>query len=236
MILVLLDLFKGNEKLYNKLYSKYRLEFDQLKDEIDDKQMEQIKSPNQQENWISWTKLSKLPTSWRRKLRNNKKSHYLMFMTLLSYLYLSTSELPPLRNTYINMKYFSKNEKPTNKTENYYWKNQFYFNNTKSGRRYTIKLTKRSLKLIRLVEEYRKFNKTEWFLVHPTAKRKLYNSEYSKYMMEMTQPSGKEIGARMLRTIYVSEIVPTMKLKDQLETAKRMDHKLETQLVYYKKN
>ena len=62
---------------------------------------------------------------------------------------------------------------------------------------------------------------------------KLYNSEYSKYMNEMT---GKGIGARMLRTIYVSEVVPTMKLKDQLETAKRMDHKLETQLVYYKKN
>ena len=160
-------------------------------------------------------------------------------MTLLSYLYLSTSELPPNRNIYYTFKYYSKNQKPpATASENYYWSktNTLYFNNTKSGRKYQIKLTKRSLKLIRLIEEYRKFNKTEWFLIHPVAKRKLYNSEYSKYMNEMTKPSGKEIGARMLRTIYVTEVVPTMKLKEKLETCKRMDHKYETQVVYYQKN
>ena len=74
-ILVLLDLFKGNAKLYNKLYEKYRLEFDKLKDEIDDQQMEQEKSPVQEKNWVSWNKLKKLPTSWRRKLRNDKSNH-----------------------------------------------------------------------------------------------------------------------------------------------------------------
>ena len=173
MILVLLDLLKGNSTLYTKLYTKYRVEFDQIKDKIDDKQMKQEKSPNQQENWVSWEKLQKLPTSWRRKLRNNKKSHYLMFMTILSYLYLSTSELPPNRNIYYTFKYYSKDQKPKVASENFYWKNQFYFNNTKSGRKYTIKLTKRSMKLIRLIEEYRKFNKTAWFLIHPVAKRKL---------------------------------------------------------------
>ena len=68
-ILVLLDLFKGNAKLYNKLYEKYRLEFDKLKDEIDDQQMEQEKSPVQEKNWVSWNKLKKLPTSWRRKFK-----------------------------------------------------------------------------------------------------------------------------------------------------------------------
>ena len=108
--------------------------------------MEQEKSPVQEKNWVSWNKLKKLPTSWRRKLRNDKSNHYLSFMTLLSYLYLSTSELPPNRNIYYTFKYYSKNQKPPiGASENYYWKNTFYFNNTKSGRKYQIKLTKRSL-------------------------------------------------------------------------------------------
>ena len=42
--------FLGNSKLYNKLYGKYRLEFDQLKDSIDDKQIEQAKTSIQQKN------------------------------------------------------------------------------------------------------------------------------------------------------------------------------------------
>ena len=67
MILCLLDLVKGNSKLYSKLCGKYRAEFDKLKDSIDDKQMEQEKTETKQENWVSWDKFKKLPTKKIKK-------------------------------------------------------------------------------------------------------------------------------------------------------------------------
>lgn len=155
------------------------------------------------------------------------------------YLYLSTPELPPNRNIYYKFKYYSKKQKPNSNLlvdENYFWKNTFYFNDTKSGRKYQIRLRKSAMKCTRLIEEYhKKFNKTEWLLIHPEKHTQLTNLEMTNFMKKMTEPSGKSNSSRMLRTIYVSEVVSMMPLKQRVETCRRMDHSLVTQLTYYEK-
>lgn len=232
IILVLLDEYKDQEN-YQILYDNYRKRFDFYSEKQEEQQNQQEKTTSQQDSWVEWKKVEKLTSYWRRRSQKDKNNEYLFFITLLSYLYV---KLPPNRNIFNSFLYgLPSEEKNANKT-NYFYKNAFHFNQTKTKKRYVIQLLKKDLALIRLINEYRiKFNKGPLLLRDPFTHKKITKAKYIQYMKEMTKPSGQEISSRMLRTLYTSQVAAKQPIQKRLEIAKMMDHSISTSVGYYEK-
>ena len=237
VIVVLCDQFKYKPELYKKLYPKYKEQLDKFNNILMDIQQDQKLSPTQDKNWVPWTKLQKLVKSWRRKLQVNKTETN-MFMALLSALYLSTDELPPNRNIYASFKFYPKNKPdPYEQEVNYYWNQNFVYNDTKSKRKYRIRLGKSAMKVTRLIEEYHRiYNKTEWLVINPNTQKPMSTSSFGDYIQKMTSQAGPNLGSRMIRTIYVTDYLNNRKsINERKRIAALMDHTFETQQNYYDK-
>ena len=238
VILVLLDFHKGNPQMYKKWYGHYKLEHERISKILDDELLKNVKTPFQQENWVSWPKLKKIVTSTRRKNQKNPSEEN-MLRAVVAALYLSSNYLPPRRNIYRTFKYYSKDQAdPFDVLNNYYWNKKFYFNITKSGKQ-EFELNKQSMKITRLIEEYHKlYNKSDWLLQDPVTKQQLSESSYKKIIKEITSskthPSG--IGVRMLRTIFCTEVANKINDSNLRKLISfRMGHNISTATKYYDK-
>ena len=240
IILVLLDFLKGNTAMYKKWYFQYKSEHEKVSIELNDELAKNVKTPTQKEAWVEWHRLQKLVTSWRRK-HQKAPQEKTMLMAVLSALYLSSNYLPPRRNIYRTFRFYPKDKpNPYNVTDNYYWNGHFYFNDTKSGQQ-NFKLKKNSMKITRLVEEYHsKYNKSDFLLQDPNTKTQLSDTAYKTLIKEMTSPafpkSHDGIGVRMIRTIFVTEVVN--KITDsnlRKMIAYRMGHSVDVATTYYDK-
>ena len=113
VILVLMDFYKGNPALKEKLYNFYLNEKVEANKNYDDLKQNQKKTEKESARWVDIKELKKMPDYWRRRYKKDL-SRQNALRWLLASLYMTANYCPPRRNIFATVKYF---ETPPAKTE-----------------------------------------------------------------------------------------------------------------------
>lgn len=238
MILVLMDFYKGNPALYEKLYNFYLEQKKESNKEYDDLRHNQKKTEKESEKWVDLKELKKMPDYWKRRFKKNPSQKNALYWVLAS-LYMTASYCPPRRNIFSTVKYFDT--EPKNQKGNYFVRNpkpKFVYQDYKTVAKHgkvVVKIPKNS-RILKAIESYRKFNKSENLLEHPSTKNPFTTDQMTKTLYEVFKPVGEGIGSSMLRKIYVStQYEDQQELQKREKLAKQMGHSVNTQMIYYEK-
>ena len=238
VVLVLMDFYKGNPALYEKLYNFYLDEKKQSNKQYDDLRHDQNKTEKESEKWVDLKELLKMPNYWKRRFIKVKSETHALFWLLAS-LYMTASYCPPRRNIFATVKYYDT--EPKNEKGNYFVrgpKPKFVYQDYKTVNKHgkvEVKLPKNS-RILKAIDAYRKYNQTEHLLVFKTTRKPFTSDQMTKTLYQVFEPVGEGIGSSMLRKIYVSKkFEDDTHLKEREELAKKMGHSVNTQMVYYER-
>jgi integrase len=238
LILVLMDFYKGNPALYEKLYNFYLDEKKQSNKQYDGLRHNQQKTEKESAKWVELKELKKMPNYWKRRFIKVKSETHALFWLLAS-LYMTASYCPPRRNIFATVKYYDT--EPANEKGNYFVrgpKAKFVYQDYKTVDKHgtvVIKLPKNS-RILKAIDAYRNYNKSEYLLLFKTTRKPFTSDQMTKTLYQVFEPVGKGIGSSMLRKIYVSaKYEDDTHLKERQELAKKMGHSVNTQMVYYER-
>ncbi len=238
VILVLMDFYKGNPPLREKLYEFYLNEKVESNKTYDDLRQNQKKTEKESAKWVDIKELKKMPDYWKRRYKKDLSS-YNALKWLLASLYMTANYCPPRRNIFASVKYFET--EPKNEPGNYFVlkpKPKFVYQDYKTVKKHgkvVIKIPKNS-RILKAIQAVRESNKTEHLLIHPRTKRPFTTDQMTKELYKVFAPVGEGIGSSMLRKIYVSSKYEDQEeLEKRKELAKKMGHTVNTQMIYYEK-
>lgn len=238
IILVLMDFYKGNPALYEKLYNFYLDKKMNSNKKYDEERMNQKKSEKESAKWVDLKQLKKMPDYWKRRFLKVKSETHALYWLLAS-LYMTANYMPPRRNIFASVKYFDTIP-PKNTKGNYFVRNprpRFVYQDYKTVSTHgkvEIKLPKNS-RILKAIDAYRKYNSSEHLLLYKT-KKPFTTDQMTKALYEVFKPVGEGIGSSMLRKIYVSKKYEDQaELIKRTELAKKMGHSVNTQMIYYEK-
>ena len=238
VILVLMDFYKGNPALREKLYKFYLNEKVEANKKYDDLKQTQKKTEKESAKWVDLKELKKMPDYWKRRYKKDLSLRNSLNWLLAS-LYMTANYCPPRRNIFATVKYFET--EPTSETGNYFVlkpRPKFVYKDYKTVNKHgkvVIKIPKNS-RILKAITAYRKHNKTEYLLIHPITKRPFTTDQMTKALYKVFSPVGEAIGSSMLRKIYVStKYEDQTELQKRQELAKKMGHTVNTQMIYYEK-
>jgi integrase len=238
VILVLMDFYKGNPALREKLYEFYLNEKVESNKTYDDLRQTQKKTEKESAKWVDIKELKKMPDYWKRRYKKDL-SRLNAFKWLLASLYMTANYCPPRRNIFATVKYFET--EPKNQKGNYFVlkpKPKFVYQDYKTVKKHgkvEIKIPKNS-RILGAIKAYRKHNNSEYLLIHPSTKRPYTTDQMTKELYKVFKPVGEGIGSSMLRKIYVScKYEDQAELQKRQELAKKMGHTVNTQMIYYEK-
>jgi len=238
LILVLMDFYKGNPGLHEKLYNFYLNHKKEVEKEYDGKKTEQKKNEKESEKWVQLDKLKKVPDYWRRRFNKSKTETNALYWVLSS-LYMTANYCPPRRNIFASVKYHQTN--PKNEPSGNYFvrspKAKFVFQDYKTANKHgkvVINIPKNS-RMLKAIDAYRTFNNSNYLLQYKT-KKPFTTDQMTKTLYTVFQSAGKNISSSMLRKIYISEKFECdTKLEEREKLATKMGHSVGTQMKYYEK-
>lgn len=240
-ILVLLDAYKGKDKIYPELHKVY---LEKLKEyaKIGTQKLknnEKEKMVNDKNVLLKIADLRKVSKMWERKYKKDKTEMNLFYWLIAS---LYSNIRYPRRNIYATVKIID-DAKKDNKKDNFLVlsKNSYFiFNDHKTSRKYgqqILKINKNSVFLTVLrVYLAERNDSSENLLISPYGHKKLNSSQLTKFIKEVYKPIGKNIGSSTIRKIFISD-----KFKDDTPIEKRkaialgMGHSTFVQQNYYEK-
>ena len=228
---------------------EYRKDLEAFQSDTRKAEEKQEKTARQDENWVSLKDLREVLEEYKKKidLKNfdeteeiSKRDFDLLQKYLVGMLYIGdVDNHPPLRLDYAPMviKHISKWEKATEKENSLVIINKdkkfFSLVDYKTEGTYGLKTIQVSPELNDTINFWLKFNKSKSFLLNQRLKPMTAN-DLSKYIVKVFSPTGKKIGATMLRHIVISELFPA-RLEEQQKTADLMLHSINQQNLYAKK-
>jgi site-specific recombinase XerD len=237
-----------NGKLDNLLEFYYD-EFLKRKKETDEQRGKNEKTEKQEANWATMEELREVMNDYGKKIKNSKlankdeltkKEMDLMQKWIVANLYLHDSN-PPVRLNYSPMFVISEKdyEDGADKSKNYLViksrnNKYFVFNNYKTDDTYGERKIKVGSKLNSALNMWLKHNKSGSLLLNKEGKP-MSSNHLSKYIQSVFSPTGKNIGASMLRHIYISEKFEP-KSKEKKEIADKMLHSVSEQGIYAKED
>jgi len=243
-IVVFLSLYDNKKELtdkYRELMEKYAKEYnDMIK--LNEK------NGSQKKNWATLKELRDILQGYKKQLTPslkkdelNKKEMDLLQRYLAGMLYIGDDENPPIRNDYImniisKVDYDRLNEKEKKQTN--YLVNQskmkkfFSFGEYKTSGKYGIRIIPLGKTLNKVLNIWLKYNKSKHLLLNSKNEPMTANG-LTKFLMKTFQPSGKDIGASMLRHIYITEKFPPQ-TEEKQELADKMLHSKSQQSSYSK--
>jgi hypothetical protein len=236
-----------NEKgKMDKLLEFYYNKFLNNKKMIDEERNKNEKTEKQEKNWATMDELRDVMNEYGKKIKAdglakktelNKKEMELLQKWLVANLYLH-DENPPIRLDYSPMTVISEGElEDAPKDQNYLVvksrnRKYFIFNDFKTKKSQGAKEIKVGSKLNSALNLWLKHNKSGSLLLNGSGKP-MSSNHLSKYIMSVFAPTGKKIGASMLRHIYISEKFEPQK-KEKEDVADKMMHSVAEQSVYAK--
>ncbi len=235
-----------------ELLKKYRELMEEYGKEYVNHLKENQKSPNQDKNWTSLKSLTDVLKDYKKQIDKQgllkkdeltKKEMDLLQKYVVGMLYIGDETNPPLRNDYImeiiseaDYKRLSEAEK---KKKNYLVvknRNTKYFSigEYKTSGKYGIKEFPIGKSLNKVLNYWLKYNKSKHLLLNSKNEPMSANG-LTKYIQKVFEPTGKKIGASMLRHIYITEKINPM-TKQQKELADKMLHSTGVQQGVYNKD
>tara|TARA_R110000824_G_scaffold389331_1_gene585363 strand:+ start:204 stop:1166 length:963 start_codon:yes stop_codon:yes gene_type:complete len=240
------------KKMDEKVIQFYRDEMEILAKEYTDRIESQKKSTNEKENWVELKTLRKIVNKYKTDINDRKlfdkdpstltpKEFDLIQKWVVGSLY-TTDDNPPLRNDYImsTIKYkeFSKLSEEKKKKQNFLVvksRNQKFFSlgDYKTDTIYGLKEISVGKKLNSVLNKWLDVNSSGCLLLN-SKREPMSSNSLGKYINKVFEPSGKKLGASMLRHIYITTKFPPM-LDERKEVADKMAHSVEQQTLYSKK-
>lgn len=236
----------------DKLTEEYRKLMEEYAKEYTNHIKENNKSEKQNENWVSLAELEKVLKSYKREITEkkilkktelSKKELDLLQKYVVGNLYIGDESNPPLRNDYI-MEIISETDykrldEAEKKKQNYLVvKNSankyFSIGEYKTSGKYGVKTFPIGKNLNRVLNMWLKFNKSKYLLLNSKNSPMTANG-LTKYIQKVFEPTGKKIGASMLRHIYITEKLAPLKAQ-QNELSDKMLHSTAVQQDVYVKN
>ena len=250
-IVVILSAFDKDEKLI-KFYRDEMLELQKGFQEDMDKNE---KSEAQEKNWTSLANLRKVMRKYKNELIekgvfNKPKSEItdkefkLMQKWIVSSLYVLDDANPPRRLEYAETKIIKEADyKKLSEKElknNYLVvrgrNNKFFsFGDHKSEGKYGLQKITIGKKLNSALNIWLKYNDSN-FLLSNSQHAPMSRNSLTKFIQKVFEPTGKQIGASMIRHIYISEKFPAEKQDEKEQVATKMGHSEDMQNQYSKKN
>lgn len=236
----------------DKLTDEYRKLMEEYAKEYTNHIKENNKSEKQNENWVSLAELEKVLKSYKREITEkkilkktelSKKELDLLQKYVVGNLYIGDESNPPLRNDYImeiiSEADYKRLEEAEKKKQNYLVvKNSankyFSIGEYKTSGKYGVKTFPIGKNLNRVLNMWLKFNKSKYLLLNSKNSPMTANG-LTKYIQKVFEPTGKKIGASMLRHIYITEKLAPLKAQ-QNELSDKMLHSTAVQQDVYVKN
>jgi len=214
------------------------------KKEIDDERAKNEKSDKQEANWVSLEELREVMDKYGKQIKNagfnkktelNKKEMDLLQKWVVANLYLHDAN-PPARLDYSPVTVITEADyKDADKSKNYLViksrnNKYFAFNDFKTAKSSGAKEIKVGNKLNSALNLWLKHNKSGTLLINGKGEP-MSSNHLSKYINEVFKPTGKKVGASLLRHIYISAKFPPVS-KEKQEVAEKMMHSKQMQGEY----
>ena len=221
------------EFYYNKFLNNKKV--------IDEERSKNEKTDKQEANWVSLEELRDVMDKYGKQIKSegfnkktelNKKQMDLLQKWLVANLYLHDAN-PPTRLDYSPMTVITEADyKDADKSKNYLViksrnNKYFAFNDFKTSKSSGAKEIKVGSKLNSALNLWLKFNKTGTLLLNGKGEP-MSSNHLSKYINEVFKPTGKKVGASLLRHIYISTKFPPVS-KEKQEVADKMLHSKQMQ-------
>ena len=236
----------------DKVIQFYRDEMEELAREYNERVETQTKTPNERENWVELKELRKVVNKYKLDIMDRKlfdkdpnnltnKEFDLIQKWVVGSLY-TTDDNPPLRNDYVmsvvNYKDYSKMSDTEKKSQNFLVvksRNQKFFSlgDYKTSGQYGVQEIKVGTKLNNVLNKWLNINKTGCLLLN-SKREPMSSNGLGKYINKVFEPTGKRLGASMLRHIFISTKFPPQ-LQEKQEVAEKMLHSVDMQTQYSKK-
>tara|TARA_R110001606_G_scaffold7906_1_gene34481 strand:+ start:766 stop:1722 length:957 start_codon:yes stop_codon:yes gene_type:complete len=246
-IIVATQAYKNKE-----LYQVYNPPYEILTTKLKAIAQSQIKSQNEEENWVSIKKLKSVLNKYKKELTTSgvfnlesKITPYnfkLLQKYVVGMLYIGSPDNPPVRNDYSNMKVISKLHynklSPAQKIEMNYLvitgknKKKFILNKYKTDKVYGEKIIAVSAPVNKILNVWLHYNKNDFLLLN-NRKEPLSDNGLTKLLQSVFAPTGKNISVSMLRHIFITEKFPA-DLDKKKELANLMLHSVGLQNEYAK--
>ena len=233
------------------IYRKYQM---LIKDELDETKYDQKKNLKEDENWESWqvlVNMAALNFKIAKKILKRYdeltiKDGMIVMKYLISQLYTTGKENPPLRLDYNNMIVITKEEyeKEHSKTQNYLVVQSsrtkyFVLHEYKTFKKYGIKSIKLAPVLNRAVNLWLKV-KTRIkgidnnYLLFNNQNSYINESSMSNLISDAFNHTGKKINANLIRHIFITDIANKLNLAERKVVAEKMCHNVLQSLMYEK--
>lgn len=238
-----------------ELATKYRDEMEEMADTNNKQIKEQRATETQQENWVSLEKLRKVMKDYRNELNMKgifkkdkenitRRDRDLLQKWIAVSLYLMDDENPPIRLEYGDMKIIANSlynkMSPEDKEKGNYLvvksrnNKAFSLGDYKTSGKYGVKVIPVGKKLNSALNIWLKFNDSGHLLLN-SKDESLTRNGLTKLLNKAFEPTGKRnIGASMLRHIYITERFPPDNAERE-EVASKMGHSVSQQTDYAKK-
>lgn len=238
---------------YKDELEKYRATMTQLAEEYNTGLKKQEKSAAQEKNWTTLAALRRVMRNYKAELvtrgvfkmsrdKMSKKDFDLLQRWIVTCLYVLDDDNPPLRLDY-GMKVVSKSEyddmsEKEKSSDNYLVvqsRNTKFFSlgSYKTESKYGVKEVPVGRKLNSALNLWLNVNDSGFLLLNSKGGR-LGPNGLSKLINRAFEPTGKKIGASLLRHIYISERFPAQGA-EKAEVAEKMLHSVDMQTDYAKK-
>ena len=224
-------LLRNNEYDEN-LVKQYQEQLQNLRKQIMDNYEENKKSEKENDNWISWEDVLKV----REKVKKSIQTPFDFQKYVIMCIY---TMLPPLRNTYTDVKILHHSRHV--KTGNYLLitkkTKRFIFHEYKTENCYGRIETLVPKDLSKVLDEWLKINKSDNLLVSADMETPMSNNAFTQLLQKIfLKYTDKKIGTQMLRKIFISENVDgKMNFKNKKRIARKMHHSFITQQCIYNK-
>tara|TARA_R110002153_G_scaffold255422_1_gene414079 strand:- start:429 stop:1382 length:954 start_codon:yes stop_codon:yes gene_type:complete len=245
-IIVALQAYKNKE-----LYEIYNEPYEILTAKLKQIAQSQVKTPKEIENWTSLKILKSVLETYKKQLIATgvfkldslitPSDFKLLQKYLVGMLYIGSPKNPPMRNNYNmkiikNFKYIKLSPEQQNE-ENYLVitgknKKMFIFNEYKTSGIYGKKEIPVSSTLNKVLNVWLHYNNSDSLLLN-SKREPLSDNGLTKLITATFAPTGKILGATMLRHIFISEMFPA-DLEKRKSLANLMGHSVSVQLEYAK--
>ncbi len=247
-IISILTIFYPTE---TALLTYYRNQLEEYQRAVNERTEKQIKTESQEKNWTSIAELKKVIDTYKKTIDEHRlidkataggltRSEFMLYQKyVVGMLYVGDiHNNPALRLDYAPMKIVRGQ---SNYKEGAHGNsliilnpNEMFFElvNYKTESTYGLKQIYLGDILLQVINDWLKVNTSSSLLINARGGQ-MKSNDLSKFIVKVFAPTGKKIGATLIRHITISELYPA-RLTEQKHTADLMAHSVDTQNTYSK--
>jgi len=228
---------KTDENIPEKVIKKYNKKLEEKTKQFFKDYQSHEKNKKDNDNWVTKKEVEDIKKNRKKALQNITPENatrgdidtYQQYLILVLY-----TELPPLRNNFSDTTIESDPDVALSSPKNSVdlTNEKFILKVYKTDAVYGTKFIPLPKNVVKVIEEWTKYNDTGYLLINTTNKTPMTSNGITKYLNKIFSP--KKVSTTLLRKLYLSDKYSVQAMEDD---AYIMGHSVNTQqLVYRKKN